>query len=344
MSAKLTINIWPEFEIFLRTDANYSQSSTNRYATRSRFMQIAEFYEEYDLEWTKESFRKFLDYTENRPKQNKAVGTGDKIKKSYLNKFIGLGKWLDKYMSEKYQIPMILQDRKYNTEEQDIDYDWLTPEEIEKIAYKIIHYGKGGHYLNRRNRVMILIQGLIGPRPGEMCNLKWNDVRFDGISWYLIFRQTKTKKQRKCPIGKKLGEMLQDLPHWSEYVFTSYRGKKLREHEYNTEVKKRVEACKIKKNISAYDLRHSAATNMYLRGMPIEEIAEMLGHSNIQTTRRYIHIDLRRLHQALIVHPFLADERTNEMNRNILLDLIQKYFPNEHIERDENGGIIFRVP
>jgi integrase/recombinase XerD len=34
-------------------------------------------------------------------------------------------------------------------------------------------------------------------------------------------------------------------------------------------------------------LRHSAATNLLERGMPIEQIQKFLGHSKLETTRVY---------------------------------------------------------
>jgi integrase/recombinase XerD len=51
---------------------------------------------------------------------------------------------------------------------------------------------------------------------------------------------------------------------------------------------------------SAYWLRHTHAQNLLLIGRSIYEIKEMLGHQNIQHTRRYIHIDTELMRKVLL--------------------------------------------
>lgn len=337
MTVQLLTNIWPEFENYLLVEAKYSRKSEARFATKSRFFGIARFFEERHLDWTRENFRAFITYTLERPKRNDPK---EKCSEAYCNKFIGLAKQLDRFLGTK-----ILQDFSYYTEEQNIDYDVLTPEEIEMLANVNIQYGKGGHYLNRRNKVMILIQGLIGARPGELCNLKWVDTRFNGKTWIIYFKNTKTKRQRKCVIGIKLGELLQDLPKWSEYVFTSYRGKQLRVHEYNAEIKRRKEACGLQKKIWAYLLRHSGITTMVQRGIEGYTVSGIVGHSDPRTTMRYIHNDEDHLYNEMSVHPFLAPERNKEMDRKIALDVLQKYYPNRKtdVHMDSEGNISIEI-
>ena len=49
----------------------------------------------------------------------------------------------------------------------------------------------------------------------------------------------------------------------------------------------RMTACGIEKSISYHCRRHSFATLALLKGMPIESVSRVLGHTNIVTTQIY---------------------------------------------------------
>jgi site-specific recombinase XerD len=50
---------------------------------------------------------------------------------------------------------------------------------------------------------------------------------------------------------------------------------------------------------SAYWLRHTYAQNLLNTGATIYEIKEMLGHQNIQSTQRYLHIHTELMRKVL---------------------------------------------
>jgi site-specific recombinase XerD len=50
---------------------------------------------------------------------------------------------------------------------------------------------------------------------------------------------------------------------------------------------------------SPYSLRHTYAQNLLNTGATIYEIKEMLGHQNIQSTKRYLHIDIELMRKVL---------------------------------------------
>lgn len=80
------------------------------------------------------------------------------------------------------------------------------------------------------------------------------------------------------------------------YLFPSITGHKL-SRQYVCRV---VTTCALRagltKKVSCHTLRHTFATNLLMRGARIEDVQPMMGHSNIRTTRIYMHFTNDYLH------------------------------------------------
>jgi integrase len=124
-----------------------------------------------------------------------------------------------------------------------------------------------------------------GMRRGELFNLKWFDVDFTrGV---IHVRQTKTDKDRDVPMNQTMRQMLESRPRASGYVFPSPRtGGRL------IDIKHKFDEARTSANIKDFrfhDLRHTAATRLADAGVNVVVIAEILGHGDIRTTKRYSH-------------------------------------------------------
>jgi site-specific recombinase XerD len=58
----------------------------------------------------------------------------------------------------------------------------------------------------------------------------------------------------------------------------------------------------IKKDVGIHSLRHSFATHLLEKGTDIRYIKDLLGHFDIRTTERYLHVSKKQL--VNIVSPF----------------------------------------
>jgi len=48
-------------------------------------------------------------------------------------------------------------------------------------------------------------------------------------------------------------------------------------------------------NVHPHRFRRTLATNLIYRGMPIQEVAKILGHEKLDTTMKYVYIDNNNL-------------------------------------------------
>lgn len=53
------------------------------------------------------------------------------------------------------------------------------------------------------------------------------------------------------------------------------------------------------KNFHWHDLRHCYASHLRQAGVPLGNIAELLGHKGLAMTRRYPHLSISNLHEAV---------------------------------------------
>jgi len=124
-----------------------------------------------------------------------------------------------------------------------------------------------------------------GMRRGELFKLRWFDVDFP--RGMIRVRDTKTGKDRDVPMNSAVREMLERQPKRSGLVFPSPKtGRQL------VDIKRPFgEACTAAgiTGLRFHDLRHTAATRLADAGINVIVIAEILGHSDIRTTKRYSH-------------------------------------------------------
>ena len=158
-----------------------------------------------------------------------------------------------------------------------------------------------------RNRAILETLYASGMRVSELTNLTLNNLYFE-IGFIRVFG--KGNKERLVPIGEVAQELIEAylersrpkfIHHYSKpdnALFLNQRGNPLSRMGIFNIVKDAAERAGIDKNVYPHIFRHSFATHLLEGGADLRAVQEMLGHSTINTTEIYTHVDRSFLHQV----------------------------------------------
>ena len=172
---------------------------------------------------------------------------------------------------------------------------FLSPEERERLE-QILDEGmqRGTNevgYLHWATVGVIRLLSYTGMRCGEVLGLTWDMVDLR----HRVFRLPDSKVgQRDVPFGPAVYDLLMD-----DLMPRKVRGKPwVCVSKFGTPVSKngvgnawrRIRVIADLGNMRLHDLRHSAASDALMAGVPLAVVGKILGHRNPSTTSRYAHI------------------------------------------------------
>ncbi len=162
----------------------------------------------------------------------------------------------------------------------------------------------------RRDRAVMLLIATLGLRNKEVRCLTLKDMRWREAAIHLPW--TKAARARVMPLPKALGEALADYvlherpPLAVPQLFLRHKapaGPFTTSGAVANIVRRHLRRAGIESaRRGAHLLRHSLATRMVNVGVPIKEIADVLGHVSINTTAIYTKVDTT--HLAAVALPF----------------------------------------
>lgn len=123
----------------------------------------------------------------------------------------------------------------------------------------------------------------------DLAHLRVDNIQkmFDGRLWIVTHRQ-KTNTKVMVPL---LPPALKILNKYEGCYTDGQLMPIITNQKLNCYLKEIADICGIEKNLTFHLARHTFATTMTLgRGVPIESVSKMLGHTNIQTTQIYARI------------------------------------------------------
>ncbi|MGM0441881.1 MAG: site-specific tyrosine recombinase XerD [Elusimicrobiota bacterium] len=150
---------------------------------------------------------------------------------------------------------------------------------------------------NTRDRLILELLYATGMRVTELINLKLSDVDLNR-GWIKIMG--KGKKQRFVPIDKRMVKKIKNFVGENElkpkhYLFSKRGSKPLKRETIWKIVKKISQKTGIKKTVTPHTLRHTFATHLLEHGADLRSIQVLLGHSSIDTTQIYTHVNRKNM-------------------------------------------------
>ena len=161
-----------------------------------------------------------------------------------------------------------------------------------------------------RNKAMLELVYGTGLRVSELVNLTLNNIDFTNCIIRIV---GKGNKERIIPLGEYsmyyLNLYMEKRPlleknNLGEKLFLNNHGKGITRQGFFKILKNLLEEKHLNVEASPHTLRHSFATHLLEGGADLKSIQEMLGHSDISTTRMYTHVTNQKVtHDYNEYHP-----------------------------------------
>lgn len=152
---------------------------------------------------------------------------------------------------------------------------------------------------NKKHKAMLFTAYSAGLRVSEIVALKL--VHIDSERMQILVENAKGKKDRYVNLSPMVLDILrayikQYSPRPKIYLFESEQTG----DAYPTRTAQQIfsnakNAAGIQKDVGIHSLRHSFATHLLDRGTDIRYIKDLLGHFDIRTTERYLHVSKHQL-------------------------------------------------
>jgi len=141
-----------------------------------------------------------------------------------------------------------------------------------------------------------------GARKGELTSLKWSDIDFDRQIAYIS--TTKNGEPKVLPLtGSAIAELQRFNKQDNSLVFDS-EVKPGRAYCFTKPWKKALKEAEIT-DFTFHSLRHTCASYLAMNGASLLEIADVLGHKQIQMTKRYSHLCVD--HKAKLINSVMGN-------------------------------------
>ncbi len=207
------------------------------------------------------------------------------------NRFISsLKKFLKFFLKDKYFNFINVKSPKFTNRLPNI----LNVEEVERLLnFKLSEYED---YLDK---VILEVLYSSGLRVSELTNLQIKNINFEEEMIKVI---GKGQKERMIPIGSKALDSIKKYINIkpigyesNDFFFVNKKGKNVNIRYIQRMIKKRCLKAEIHKDITPHTLRHSFASHILQSSGNLRVVQELLGHSNINTTQIYTHLDWQNL-------------------------------------------------
>jgi integrase len=160
-------------------------------------------------------------------------------------------------------------------------------------------------------RPIVLTALHTGMRKGEVLGLPWDAV--DLTHGFIRLKQTKNGNARALPLNETLWGMFSSLRSRSDVAWVFHDGEGRRYNDVRHPFDRACEAAGMV-DFHFHDLRHTFASWLVMKGVPLATVSTLLGHTSPTMTLRYTHLSPKHLTSAVRVldpvsNPPLVDGR-----------------------------------
>ena len=170
---------------------------------------------------------------------------------------------------------------------------------------------------NLKHKAMLMIAYDAGLRVSEVANLKISDI--DSANMQIIIRLAKGRVDRYSLLSQTVLKILREyyLKHQPKlWLFPgAIPDKPIHTRSIQRVFEEARDKAGITKKASVHSLRHSFATHLLEEGINIVYIQKLLGHANITTTLRYLHlVQVKIVKVPSPLELFSKEEKSNDSN------------------------------
>lgn len=169
--------------------------------------------------------------------------------------------------------------------------EYLNPAEI----YQLFEICKD----NQDTRFLVEFQIATGLRIDETTNLL-----LDSFDWYnsVVKVLGKGNKERMIPLSQNMQHKIKMYvgERKKGYLFCKKNEKKYTKRALQYWIESALDKCKFNKKLSTHSLRHTFACLCLARGMPLEHIQVLMGHTKITTTQIYAKLELGNIKEKFM--------------------------------------------
>ena len=150
--------------------------------------------------------------------------------------------------------------------------------------------------------LLVLMAITTGARKSELLNLEFDNINFNRQTAYV--QTSKNGQPRVLPLTDEVIIELSKCHHQEASIIFNSEIKPDKPMCFTKQWKKALEQANIQ-DFRFHDLRHTTASYLAQSGASLLEIAEVLGHKQIQVTKRYSHLCIG--HKQKLINRVMSD-------------------------------------
>jgi integrase/recombinase XerD len=185
---------------------------------------------------------------------------------------------------------------------------------------KLLNVPDSSQFPQFRDKCIMYLLYDTGLRIKEAISLTVDDLDLSGRRIILPAEKAKGRKLRIIPLSGLVIKMLIELisecqTHFeSKHLFLNWYGEPMAEDTFRRNLKRYVKKAGLTKPFSCHDFRRKSITEMLASGASLFAVQAIVGHSQISTTKKYVHFDEQTIkNQHELYSPLVKVKRSGKL-------------------------------